>query len=93
MLRGDVVAAVEAGLFHVYAISSVDEAIALLTGTLAGTRDTDGTFPDGCINERVERRLRMLARARRRYEPASSAVDRRRKNARRAKNRRHGKRR
>ena len=63
MLRDDVLAAVEAGLFHVYAISSVDEAIALLTGTLAGTRDTDGTFPDGCVN-RTRRAASADARAR-----------------------------
>ena len=38
MLRREVVEAVEAGRFHVWAVSTVDEALELLTGRPAGER-------------------------------------------------------
>ena len=64
MLREDVVAAVRAGLFHVYPISTVDEAITLLTGVPAGERDARGRFPRNTVNYRVERRLQEFAQKR-----------------------------
>jgi predicted ATP-dependent protease len=57
MLRKDVIAAVEEGLFHVYAVSRIDEAIELLTGIDAGKRDEHGAFPVGTVNHAVERQL------------------------------------
>ncbi len=57
MLRRDVVDAVEAGRFAVYAVEDVDDAIEILTGTPAGSRDDTGVFADGSINARVEARL------------------------------------
>jgi predicted ATP-dependent protease len=45
MLRTEVVDAVRAGRFHVWAVATIDERIALVTGVAAGTRDTDGTSP------------------------------------------------
>jgi lon-related putative ATP-dependent protease len=57
MLRHDVVAAVERGKFSVYPVSTVDEAVELLTGTSAGVRDAKGVFPAGSINRLVEDRL------------------------------------
>jgi lon-related putative ATP-dependent protease len=57
MLRQDVVAAVEAGKFSVYPVTTVDEGIELLTGIEAGERDADGQFPVDSINRRVEDRL------------------------------------
>jgi lon-related putative ATP-dependent protease len=68
MLREDVVEAVSAGRFHVYPIASVDEAVALLTGTAAGERGADGAFPVDTANFRVERRLRELAETRRQFD-------------------------
>jgi lon-related putative ATP-dependent protease len=61
MLRADVVEAVAAGRFHVYAVSHVDAAIALLTGEVAGTRDAAGAFPEGSVNALVDARLRAFA--------------------------------
>jgi lon-related putative ATP-dependent protease len=61
MLRQDVVRAVEAGVFHVYAVSNVDEGIALLTGREAGERQPDGTYPEGTVNRAVQDRLMTLA--------------------------------
>ena len=57
MLRHDVVAAVEAGRFAVYPVSHVDEGIELLTGIPAGSRDSQGLFPEASINRLVEDRL------------------------------------
>jgi lon-related putative ATP-dependent protease len=60
MLRRDVVEAAERGQFRVYPVSTVDEAIELLTGLPAGERGPDGAYPEGSFNARVEARLRTL---------------------------------
>jgi predicted ATP-dependent protease len=70
MLRHDVVEAAAAGKFAVYAVSSVDEAMELLTGLAAGERDKDGVFPAESVNRRVEEALISLAM--RRHEFAKS---------------------
>jgi hypothetical protein len=64
MLRDDVIAAVERGAFHVYAVRTLDEAIALLTGLEAGECDASGKYPDGTFNAFVEQRLREFVRGR-----------------------------
>jgi predicted ATP-dependent protease len=61
MLREDVVQAVREGRFRIYAVGTIDEGIELLTGTPAGARGADGTFPADSINGRVERRLSAFA--------------------------------
>ena len=73
MLRDDVVAAVRAGKFNVYPISSIDEAIELVTGEPAGQRDASGAYPKDSINHRVEQRLQTLAAARRRFDHPQDA--------------------
>jgi len=67
MLRHDVVEAAAAGKFHVYPVTTVDEAIALLTGVPAGERDAAGQFPEGSVNRRVEERLIVLAEKARKF--------------------------
>lgn len=62
MLRPDVVEAVEAGDFHVWAVGHVDEGIEILSGVRAGERDEDGTWTEGSINARVEQRLDELGK-------------------------------
>jgi lon-related putative ATP-dependent protease len=57
MLRHDVVDAVAAGRFHIYAVWTIDQGIEILTGVPAGERDATGQFPPGTINSRVEQRL------------------------------------
>jgi len=61
MLRKDVVAAVEEGRFHVYAVGHIDQGIEILTGVPAGEKDADGRYPEGTINDLVDRKLRELA--------------------------------
>lgn len=67
MLRPDVVESVRKGLFHIYAVSSVDEAIELLTGIPAGERGPDGLYPEDTINRRVDDRLRQMGEAMRQF--------------------------
>jgi lon-related putative ATP-dependent protease len=62
MLREDVVEAVRAGRFGVFAIAHVDEGIGLLTGRPAGARDANGRFPEGSINRLVDDELERMAR-------------------------------
>jgi predicted ATP-dependent protease len=57
MLRHDVIEAVAKGKFHIYAVSTIDQGIEVLTGVPAGERDATGQFPPGTINHRVEQRL------------------------------------
>jgi len=61
LLRDEVVAAVEAGTFHVYPITTIDEGIEILTGVPAGAPDAAGRFPEGSVNALVSARLRALA--------------------------------
>ena len=61
MLREDVVAAAASGQFKVFAVNTVDEAVALLLNTAAGERDDAGEFPAGTVNHRVEWKLREWA--------------------------------
>ena len=60
MLRADVVEAVKAGKFHIYSVSSIDEGIEVLTGVAAGARQADGSYPDGTINDRVQKKLQLF---------------------------------
>ena len=64
MLRRDVVAAAEAGKFHIHAVENVDQAIALLTGLPAGEADAKGVYPAGSINRKVADRLHELTEIR-----------------------------
>ena len=61
MLREEIVEAVRAGRFHIYAISSVDEGIELLTGIPAGRPDRDNRYLEGTINARVSQMLRLYS--------------------------------
>ena len=60
MLRLDVVEAVAAGKFHVWAVGHVDEGIEVLTGIAAGKPKDDGGWDGGTINELVDDRLEEL---------------------------------
>jgi lon-related putative ATP-dependent protease len=67
MLRQDVVQAVTDGRFHVHAIETVDQALAIMTGRPAGTADESGDFAADTVNGAVQARLAELATARRGY--------------------------
>lgn len=62
-LRRDVVEAVEAGQFTVYAVGNVEEAVELLTGVPAGERGLDGLYPPDTVFGRAAQRLEEMALA------------------------------
>jgi predicted ATP-dependent protease len=47
--------------FHIYAVSNVDEGIEILTGVEAGEKKEDGTYPEGSINYRADKKLKEMA--------------------------------
>jgi lon-related putative ATP-dependent protease len=61
MLKLEICEAVEAGKFHIWPISTVDEGLSLLTGREAGERQEDGSYPDGTFNHAVMTRLEGFA--------------------------------
>jgi lon-related putative ATP-dependent protease len=60
MLRPDVIDAVRANKFHIYAVGTIDEGIEVLTGVPAGTRDSAGNYVEGTVNERVQKKLQQF---------------------------------
>lgn len=60
-LSDEVIDAVKEGKFHIYAISTIDEGIELLTGVPAGSKDENGNFPAGTINYLVYNKLKKYA--------------------------------
>ncbi len=74
MLRRDVVEAVEAGKFRVWAVDHVDQGIEVLTDVAAGEQNDDGTWPEGTINFLVDQRLEDLGRRLQNWGRASDAA-------------------
>ena len=74
MLRPDVVTAVQEGKFHIYAVSTIDEGIEVLTGVAAGERDREGRNPEGSINDRVQKKLQQYAEQQKRLTPGNSGA-------------------
>ena len=67
MLREEVVDAVKQGKFHIYAVSSVDEGIEILTGLEAGAKNEVGNYPENSVNYKVDKRLKEMAAKLRRF--------------------------
>ncbi len=61
MLRQDVVDAVTERKFHIYAVESIQQGIEILTGFKAGELQDDGTYEDGTVFNRVDRKLMNYA--------------------------------
>lgn len=61
MLERRVLDAVRAGQFHIYAVSTVDEAISLLADMEPGDADANGDFPEDSFNHTVSVVLRRMA--------------------------------
>ncbi len=57
MLSDEVIKAVEDGIFSIYAVSTVDEGIEILTGIKAGCRDENGEFEKDTVNRAVQDKL------------------------------------
>ncbi len=60
-LSDEVVEAVKNKQFHIYAVSTIEEGIEVLTGVPAGKKDKNGKFPAGTINYLVYEKLKKYA--------------------------------
>ena len=61
-LSDEVVETVKQGLFHIYAVSTIDEGIEILTGVPAGKKDKNGLFPAGTVNYLAYEKLKRYAK-------------------------------
>jgi lon-related putative ATP-dependent protease len=57
MLKEEVVAAVRQGHFHVWAVTTIDQAIELMSGRPAGERNKRGNYPRGTVHHAAQSRL------------------------------------
>lgn len=60
-LSDEVINAVKTMKFHIYAISTIEEGIEILTGVPAGKKDNKGNFPAGSINYLAYEKLKKYA--------------------------------
>ncbi len=60
-LSDEVISSVKEGKFHIYAISSLDEGIEILTGVPAGKKNKDGKYPAGSIKYLAYEKLKQYA--------------------------------
>ena len=60
-LSDEIVQAVKDGKFHIYAVSTIDEGIEILTGVPAGKKDENDNFPAGSINYLAYEKLKKYA--------------------------------
>ena len=61
-LSDEIIEAVKNKKFHIYAVSTIEEGIEVLTGVPAGKKDKDGHFPAGTINRLVYEKLKKYAK-------------------------------
>lgn len=74
-LNDEVVEAVRDGRFNIYAVSTIDDGIEVLTGIPAGQRDGEGEYAEGTIHYLVEKRLDEMAKTSRRPADAEETDD------------------
>ena len=60
-LSDEIIASVKENKFHIYAISTIDEGIEILTGVPAGKKDKNGNFPAGTINSLAYEKLKKYS--------------------------------
>jgi len=56
-----VIDAMREGMFHIYAIDTIDEALEILLGVEAGALDADGRYPPDSVHARVVDRLEIFS--------------------------------
>ena len=61
-LSDEIITAVKEKKFHIYAVSTIEEGIEVLTGAPAGKKDKDGHFPAGTVNRLVYEKLKKYAK-------------------------------
>lgn len=70
MLKEEILEAAKKKMFAIYAVSTIDEGIEVLTGVTAGERLPDGTFEKDTVNYRVNQRLKEMAETIKEYQVA-----------------------
>ena len=60
MLKPQVVDAVRDGMFHIWAIETIDQGLEILTGYLAGKKLKKGSFTKNSVHDLVDQRIREL---------------------------------
>ena len=75
MLKEEIVDAVKEGKFHIISVKTIDEGIEVLTGVKAGEKQKDGTFEEGTVNDRVDKRLKQMAEKLKEYPSVSTGVE------------------
>ena len=60
-LSDEIIQAVKEKKFHIYAVSTIEEGIEVLTGVPAGKKDANGKFPAGTVNYLVYEKLKKYA--------------------------------
>ncbi len=61
VLSEEVIEAAERGVFSIYCVSTVDEALEILTGIEAGEKTKRGTYPKNSVNYKAVQRLKAIA--------------------------------
>lgn len=61
-LSDEIIEAVKNKKFHIYAISTIEEGIEILTGVPAGKKDSNSHFPAGTVNYLVYEKLKKYAK-------------------------------
>jgi len=72
MLKQEIITAVEQGLFSIYAVSTVNEALELLTGEIIGEKNENGEYPEGSLNLKVISRLKAISELNHDKEPVDN---------------------
>ncbi|MBI4822013.1 MAG: AAA family ATPase [Deltaproteobacteria bacterium] len=62
MVKAEIARACESGKFKILPISTVDDAIEILTGVEAGARDDEGRYPKDSVNGRLVKSLEELSK-------------------------------
>jgi len=60
-LSSEVMKAIKEEQFHIYAVSTIDEGLEILSGVSAGSLDTKGNFEPGSFNDIVLNELKRMA--------------------------------
>lgn len=60
-LSDEIVTAVKNKKFHIYAVSTIDEGIEVLTGVPSGKKDKSGKFPAGTVNYLAYEKLKKYS--------------------------------
>lgn len=60
MLDEEVREAIEKGLFHIYAVENIEDALEIMTGLKAGELNEKGEYPEGTVNYQIMAGLKAL---------------------------------